>query len=76
MATIDSFPSQSRPPKNSKCDKVDYCGRDLAYWTNVMELSTEGANLNKLCDEGHATLEKVSTMWGPRKMVTSQIILT
>ncbi len=27
----------------------------------------EGVNPKKLCDEGHATLEKVSAMWGPKK---------
>lgn len=32
-----------------------------------MGLFAKGANPKKFCDEGHATLEEVSTMWGPNK---------
>jgi hypothetical protein len=46
MAITDSFPFQGWPPKSSKCDKAYYGCRDLAYWTNVMELFTKGANPN------------------------------
>ncbi len=67
MVIIDSFPSRSRPLKSSKSDEVDYGGKDLAYWTNVMGLSTERANTKKFSNEGHITLQKVSTMWSPRK---------
>jgi hypothetical protein len=63
MVATDSFPSQGRPPKSSKCDEVDYGGRDLTYWTNVVELFTERADPKKLCDDGHVTFEKVYTMW-------------
>jgi len=47
MVAIDSLPSRSRPPKNSKFDKVDYGDRDLAYWTNVMGLFAKGADPKK-----------------------------
>jgi hypothetical protein len=62
MAANDSLPSRNRPPKSSKSNEVNYGGNDLAYWTNVMGSFAEGTNPKKLCDEGHATLEKVSTM--------------
>jgi len=65
MVAIDSLPSRSRPPKNSKSNETNYGGSDLAYWTNG--LFAKRANPKKLCDEGHATLEEVSAMWGPKK---------
>jgi len=67
MVAINSLPSRSRPPKSSKSDETNYGGSDLAYWTNITGLFTEKANPKKLCDEGHAILEEVSTMWGPKK---------
>jgi hypothetical protein len=67
MVIIDSFPSRSRPLKSSKSDEVDYGGKDLAYWTNVMGLSTARANTKNIFDEGHITLHEVFTMWSLRK---------
>jgi hypothetical protein len=67
MAITNSLPSQNRPPKSSKSDKINYGARDLAYWTNVMGLFAKGVNPKKFCGEGHATLEEVSAMWGLKK---------
>ncbi len=67
MVANDSFPSRSKPPKSSKSNEVNYGGNDLAYWTNVMGLFVEGIKPKKFCDEGHVTLEKVSSMWSPKK---------
>ncbi|KAG0571843.1 hypothetical protein KC19_VG047600 [Ceratodon purpureus] len=50
-----------------KSSEVDYGGRDVGYWTGVMQLDNNGVPPSKTFEDKHLTLEEVIATFGPPK---------